>query len=529
MHTPKSLHHTAVTLKTFCTLLILIFLTGFVQLITIEIYKGIFRYPDADKPVTETTDLEKKQIDIWSSQKEFGPDGTLYLVNYNVTVPGIPGEGNTIVKDSNNNTLFTGKEKDDPYSFIQWYPKTENNYSNQTIRLETLNNLNMTNGNFTSSYAIPMVNLENKRIGHWFFDTQKRYFKYYSVSGSISGYLGANGYTENLSHIESFDECISIDHWLSPKSYDPMLLYRTEFALYQIDFQNKQVETLVKTPNDPIRSMKMNNWQKTNTSKCRPTLTVITKSHKLFLFLKNPKQVIETQLPSDFHYFNTPDIAAAGDKIWAELTETLGAPKTVNRNIYISWYRANQDKPLEYRVRLFELNKNGSFLEKNSFTWTGPKRQPKSVYQARFEIFGRFINSFSSPLTRWIYDRVEKQMYNYNNLPMYVGVILGFIQETSKFNRLVNFCFITIFAAATLLHGWPRRTSAIKLVFWVGFVFLFNLAGFLTYLALNHTPVVKCASCGKRRGLEKDACCRCGTVLPLPKSKETDLITTLSA
>lgn len=525
----KCLQHTAVTVKVLCTLLILIILTGFAQLIVVGIYEEVSRDPNAEKPAVEATDLEKRQKDIHYSEKEFTPDGTLYLVRYNVTVPGSRGEGNIVVKDSNNNTLFTGKEKDNPYSFIQWYSKTKYKNSNENISRETLRNLNMMDGEFTPMYAIPIVNSENKRTGHWFWDTQRRYFQYYSVSGRREGYIGANGYAEEDLRIEPFDECVLINHWLKPNSLEPMLLYHTDFAVYQIDFQNKQVEILVKTPNDPIRSVMMNNWKETGEPDYRPSLAVITKSYKLFLLLKNPKQVIETQLPSDFHYFNIPNFAASGDKIWAQSTKTLGMPKTDDRQIYISWYRNNLDKPWEHNIRLFELDKNGSFLEKNSFTWTRPKQQPRSADYIRAEAFVRFVNSFSSPLPQWMNKQIEKQLYNSHELPMYVGAIWEFIYEISKINRFTNFGLMTIFAAVTLLHGWPRRTSAIKLVFWVGFVLLFNLAGFLTYLALNHTPVVQCASCGKRRGLEKDACCRCGTVLPLPKSRETDLVTTLSA
>ena len=88
---------------------------------------------------------------------------------------------------------------------------------------------------------------------------------------------------------------------------------------------------------------------------------------------------------------------------------------------------------------------------------------------------------------------------------------------------------MTAFAMLAFLHAWPRRTHSAKLIFWVVFVFLFNLPGLLTYLALNHTPVIRCVNCGKKRGLQQDACCRCGTALPQPKAKETDLVMPLSA
>ena len=61
-------------------------------------------------------------------------------------------------------------------------------------------------------------------------------------------------------------------------------------------------------------------------------------------------------------------------------------------------------------------------------------------------------------------------------------------------------------------------------IFWLVFVGLFNLAGLLTYLALNHTPVIKCPVCGNRRGLGQAQCVRCLSDLPAPKPGKLDLI-----
>jgi hypothetical protein len=118
---------------------------------------------------------------------------------------------------------------------------------------------------------------------------------------------------------------------------------------------------------------------------------------------------------------------------------------------------------------------------------------------------------------------------NYRQGPVWGQAIMEFIGGYSTFKTPVNLCVMAVFAALALLHGWPRRMHIEKLVFWVVFVFLFNLPGLLTYLALNHTPVVHCANCGKKRGLLQDVCCRCGAALPLAKAKKTDLIMPLSA
>ncbi|MHC4123930.1 MAG: hypothetical protein ACYSSI_10185, partial [Planctomycetota bacterium] len=71
---------------------------------------------------------------------------------------------------------------------------------------------------------------------------------------------------------------------------------------------------------------------------------------------------------------------------------------------------------------------------------------------------------------------------------------------------------------------FSRRTSWLKLAFWLIFTGIFNLAGLLTYLAFNHTKTIKCPVCNRYRGLVKVNCVRCGSEMPLPEEKKTDLI-----
>ena len=80
------------------------------------------------------------------------------------------------------------------------------------------------------------------------------------------------------------------------------------------------------------------------------------------------------------------------------------------------------------------------------------------------------------------------------------------IEETRPGYRLRHWVVTAMLLVLTFLHGRSRRPSKGTLLFWLAFVALFNLAGFLTYWALNHTPIIKCLSCGKRRGLAQAGC-----------------------
>jgi hypothetical protein len=98
------------------------------------------------------------------------------------------------------------------------------------------------------------------------------------------------------------------------------------------------------------------------------------------------------------------------------------------------------------------------------------------------------------------------------------------IREFRPENKPLNWFLSVAMMAITFFHAWPRRTSRAKLIFWVTFVGIFNLAGLLTYWALNHTPVIACPVCGAKRGIERTDCVHCHNDLPRPERGKFDLI-----
>jgi hypothetical protein len=100
--------------------------------------------------------------------------------------------------------------------------------------------------------------------------------------------------------------------------------------------------------------------------------------------------------------------------------------------------------------------------------------------------------------------------------------MLQFLLWFGPLNGPANWAISALMMGFVFWHGWPRRTSNAKLIFWLVFVGLLNLAGLLTYLALNHTAVIKCPACGWHRGLAQSDCIRCHASLPAPKPRELD-------
>lgn len=219
--------------------------------------------------------------------------------------------------------------------------------------------------------------------------------------------------------------------------------------------------------------------------------------------------------------------AAVDDKIWIKTMEVVSAPNSRDLEKYIDWLSKHHDEPWDYKVTLYDLKSDGSLYPANAFTWTRPAPDFSSAYGARSEKFRTVINAVSSPVPVWASLPFKEQLpYRSASQWNFVIETIGFI---SQYNLPLNLCIMSLFAVLTYFHGRPRFNSSYQLTAWIVFVFLFNLAGFLTYLALNHTAVMRCAHCGKWRGLAADTCPRCKAPLLEPKQNPTDLVMPLSA
>jgi hypothetical protein len=99
------------------------------------------------------------------------------------------------------------------------------------------------------------------------------------------------------------------------------------------------------------------------------------------------------------------------------------------------------------------------------------------------------------------------------------GMMRGYIELiTNSYPRNLSACIFlsVVMAMIALWHGWSRKNNRLSLALWIIFVGLFNIAGLLTYLALNHTTLLKCSACGKQRNLDMSNCIHCGAGLLLP-------------
>jgi hypothetical protein len=191
----------------------------------------------------------------------------------------------------------------------------------------------------------------------------------------------------------------------------------------------------------------------------------------------------------------------------------------------VEWLRKFRGKPHKEWIELYRVDNQGNLNLRSRYDWTDTVRIGSSLQESQpWEKTKRYVSQFSSPLYdfTWYLMGGEFWQYNYQS-----DVFYGFaslIEELRPGNSIFNWILGLAMTAFAFWHARPRQVSRGKLFFWLLFTLVFNLAGLLTYLALNHTPIIKCPSCGKSRGLGQVNCVRCGTELPAPERRKLDLI-----
>ncbi|MBW8035762.1 MAG: hypothetical protein FVQ79_09075 [Planctomycetes bacterium] len=191
------------------------------------------------------------------------------------------------------------------------------------------------------------------------------------------------------------------------------------------------------------------------------------------------------------------------------------------------WREENRNKPTHRWVQLYKIDdqSNLELIKRKDWTTPPPKDQPPRIANNQPEKVKHYVCSFS-PV---IYDlpwkfwptSLRKKLHANDDLSTLIAQITN---EVRPHSSKLSWILTALMMVLVTLHAWPRRTTWYRVIFWLIFTAAFNLPGLLTYLALNHTTVIKCPACKKRRGLERTDCIRCETELPTPEKRKTDLI-----
>ncbi len=192
------------------------------------------------------------------------------------------------------------------------------------------------------------------------------------------------------------------------------------------------------------------------------------------------------------------------------------------------WMEKYRYRPYKAWEELYEITSVGETRLVKRYEWIKPAIRRFRIATDHFPYKVRkTVTVASSPLyslaRRWYYKTRRRGWYQMGLNERDIAEILRALTPKVMW---INLIFSLLMVGFAFWHGWARRTSWIKFVFWMLFVAAFNLAGLLTYLAINHTVVIRCPVCGRRRGLERPYCRACKAPLPTPKPRDVDLVLT---
>jgi hypothetical protein len=193
---------------------------------------------------------------------------------------------------------------------------------------------------------------------------------------------------------------------------------------------------------------------------------------------------------------------------------------------YLQWIQKFEGKSYKRWVELYKVDNQANLHLLNRYEWTVPREFLPKLQRKSFRLqVQRAAMAFSSPFYDLAWFVLGPEFfYQRSRGNDFVSGSIQLMTEIRPASSLWNWLLGLTMVGLAFWHGWPRQTSRHNLIFWLLLTLAFNLAGLLTYLALNHSTVIKCPACNKRRGLAQINCIRCGAELPAPKQRELDLI-----
>ena len=221
--------------------------------------------------------------------------------------------------------------------------------------------------------------------------------------------------------------------------------------------------------------------------------------------MREPNQMLTMELPERLQEPNQTfgwrqsclDFTATDKTIFVQYRERNFNPPT-SAKLLEQYEQEYNSKPQSQSIQLYKVIDDGKLELVNRFDWTRPVLATSllSNYEATFR---KLLTTASPPAFDLLWSLLGNSLYKI--LSEGTGMMQGYAELTMEFRphySSLNYVLSTMMIGFAIWHGWARRTLWVKLILWLIIVGAFNLAGLLTYLALNHTPVIKCPACGKK-------------------------------
>jgi hypothetical protein len=524
-------------------LVILLLLVFLLQMIA----RGIEEVLTVRTSREQATDIQNKPKELTTqekinySRKQFLPDGTMLFV-YSVSRQDDENKLDTEIFDANSNLIWQGVKFNDANNNQVWqglnnmplpfkeYLAWNGGYEDRGRGYREIKKHLVIEPDFSESLNY-IFNRDGNGREIWQYSFSKEYFTGYTSEHEIIGYFGLNGFVKNKAEVRPFGRLIHWDRQTEDKQLSPPVLWVTDHYVCQVDIPNRIVDVIFKTETSKITKYYVRNTTEfrgraqvaASTIKYRPAMDFVTEDNIHHLFLREPAQALDVTLPKEQPGMITSTAFTATENDVFFIITKFNKTGFVTPKRF-SGYDEYTNKELHVQIDLYKLNQNGTLDNVNHYEWTRPGGTWKQS-TAPVSKYKPYVTAFSPPPYDWAWHRYYVEISNYyNDYSIPLAATTGIVRESRPLNTPFNLLISIAIMGFTLWHGLVRRTSWAKLIFWVILTGLLNLAGLLTYLALNHTPAIKCPACGKKRGLEMDNCVHCGSPLPIPQRKPTDLI-----
>jgi len=520
----KYTRYIAVAFRVAVTILLFWFIVTFVQVLTFQT-AYLFVGEDTD----EWEDIFKGlQWREHRSSKEVLPDGTIHLVYTAEHSRLRPGYNEQQIFDVNGSLIWEGLDRDKPFEYLQWAERPSRSfYGNQLLYMQQIG------PELSRLLDIPVnSNLRTEEV--WRYDVERQIFTGYGREGDVLGYIGAGGFAERLSEAVGLGD-FRLFKLCEGTGINPVFLWQTDNRIYEINFETRQVRIIFESPTGKIGVLRSNNWNMKRTDEpagnveYRPMIFCRTEDNMYYLIMRNPEQtvVVEAFKNENPDSYSLDSTATNKGVFLLCHKNSFFPPPGISEKEKERYRKEYRQKPEPRCLEFYSVGGSGDIELVSSFDWIRPAID-ESMWQARIDSYERYrkmTSSVSPPAYDLLWRFLEDDMLRLAKRRF--GIIRELVWITDE--NQADGSFINLFSGALMVlfafwHGWSRRTGWPRFIFWLVFVGLFNLAGLLTYLALNHTVVIKCPVCGRRRGLETENCIRCGAQLPVPEKRELDLI-----
>ena len=398
--------------------------------------------------------------------------------------------------------------------------------------------------NIKADITIPIY--ESKTPTLWHYNKNKMFFTAYR-NKQIVGYLAQSGFRDSLNTISKLN-CQNQHIWLDntrdinkTKNFIMITqqndgLYLTNFIkkehklIHPIDSKDKIISWNVYPNNINQNKIASIDTDKINIYSGTPDIILIhysNKSPELLTYNGSSFKTTTLNISNiDFNNYITTYFDNTPDNIYLEFTEHdfqqfAHLPEKVRykkiEEFLNNEYTRTTNINSKNKKQLYRVNINSGIAEKiNDYT---------------------FISASAIPLNYIEYNNVCRFVRNaYQSITPLVFFALtpfnAFYQLLDSLRIYINTYTYILSSICTILaffHIRNRKSSNLAMYSWLAFVFLFNLAGLLTYLIFNHCSLTKCHSCGKPRHLQSNNCPHCSAPLPEPKSLPTDILTVKTA